>query len=184
MAGDRREAPSRRDDSFQVQKPVSRGRLAVACRAPTAGPEWVHEIKHAAYRLMARVSRLALTADPERRLGPPVSADRQAVNQLKLRSCLIDGETKGVLRSNGFGASARTAISFCAFDLLELDGPAGGVVRSAQGDAGELATCVRALISDPGDIVFTHACRTGVEGIVSNVGVALRGRALSGLVEV
>ena len=44
---------------------------------------------------------------------------------------------------------------------------------SAQGDAGELATCApprlqfNQHLTHPGDIVFRHACRMGLEGIVS-----------------
>ena len=57
-------------------------------------PEWIHEIKHDGYRLMARrdtVGTRLLTRnghDWSRRYPLIV----EAVNRLKARSCLIDGE--------------------------------------------------------------------------------------------
>jgi bifunctional non-homologous end joining protein LigD len=61
---------------------------------PPAGPNWIHEIKHDGFRLMAR-------RDPAgvrllRRNGNDWSgrypAIASAVNRLRCRSCLIDGE--------------------------------------------------------------------------------------------
>ena len=61
---------------------------------PPTGPEWVHEIKHDGYRLMARRDpvgiRLLTRNGHDWAPRYPLIVD--AVNALKVRSCLIDGE--------------------------------------------------------------------------------------------
>jgi ATP-dependent DNA ligase len=61
---------------------------------PPTGPEWVHEIKHDGYRLMARrdpVGIRLLTRNGHD-WAPRYPLIVEAVNALKVRSCLIDGE--------------------------------------------------------------------------------------------
>src|ERR1700747_2360016 len=68
--------------------------LPSAADRPPSGPDWIHEIKHDGYRLMARRGPIRL------RLLTPKGHDwalrypliMEAVNRLKVRSCLIDGE--------------------------------------------------------------------------------------------
>jgi bifunctional non-homologous end joining protein LigD len=60
---------------------------------PPTGPEWVHEIKHDGYRLMARrdpVGIRLLTRNGHD-WAPRYPLIIDAVNALKVRSCLIDG---------------------------------------------------------------------------------------------
>jgi bifunctional non-homologous end joining protein LigD len=61
---------------------------------PPSGPDWVHEIKHDGYRLMARRDpvgiRLLTRNGHDWALRYPLIVE--AVNWLKVRSCLIDGE--------------------------------------------------------------------------------------------
>jgi bifunctional non-homologous end joining protein LigD len=58
------------------------------------GPDWIHEIKHDGYRLMARRDPVGIRLIA--RQGNDWSARFplvvEAVNHLKVRSCLIDGE--------------------------------------------------------------------------------------------
>ena len=73
---------------------------------PPSGPGWMHEIKHDGYRLMARRDSVGIRLITRR--GNDWS-DRfplvvEAVNHLKVRSCLIDGEVvccdeRGLTRS-------------------------------------------------------------------------------------
>src|SRR4249919_1620386 len=61
---------------------------------PPSGSSWIHEIKHDGYRLMARRDSVGIRLITRR--GNDWS-DRfplvvEAVNHLKVRSCLIDGE--------------------------------------------------------------------------------------------
>ena len=61
---------------------------------PPSSPEWVHEIKHDGYRLMARrdpVGIRLLTRNGHD-WSPRYPLIVEAVNMLMVRSCLIDGE--------------------------------------------------------------------------------------------
>ena len=61
---------------------------------PPSGSNWIHEIKHDGYRLMARRDPVGIRLVTR---GGHDWSDRfplvvEAVNHLKVRSCLIDGE--------------------------------------------------------------------------------------------
>ncbi len=90
--------------------PVASGRLHRALtplsRRPTPiGPGWIHEIKLDGYRLMARRDPfgIRLITRNGHDWAPRYPLIVEAVNALKVRSCLIDGEAaacdeKGLLR--------------------------------------------------------------------------------------
>ena len=97
---------------------------------PPSGANWIHEIKHDGYRLMARRDPVGIRLITRR--GNDWS-DRfplvvEAVNHLKVRSCLIDGEVvccdeRGLARFDVLRRRRNEADAFLyAFDLLELDG--------------------------------------------------------------
>jgi bifunctional non-homologous end joining protein LigD len=106
----------------------------------------------------------------------------EAVNQLKVRSCLIDGEAV-VCDDDGRAVFERLRqvrrrsrqVFLCAFDLLELNGT--DLSREPlEVRKSTLASLLRARlpglqfnqhITHPGDLVFRHACAMGLEGIVS-----------------
>src|SRR5262249_44515745 len=60
---------------------------------PTSVPDWIHEIKHDGYRLMARrdptAIRLLTRNGHDWAARYPLTVE--AVDRLKVRSCLIDG---------------------------------------------------------------------------------------------
>jgi len=97
---------------------------------PPSGPHWIHEIKHDGYRLMARRDPIGirLLTRNGHDWAPRYPLIVEAVNHLKVRSCLIDGEvvccderglaTFQLLRHRKTEASA----FLYAFDLVELDG--------------------------------------------------------------
>jgi ATP-dependent DNA ligase len=69
-----------------------------------------------------------------------------------------------------------TRRSFCAFDLIELDGrdlrDEPIEERKAQlarvlAECQPLALVLNRVFDDPGPVVFDHACKLGCEGIVS-----------------
>ena len=162
-------------------------------KTPPTGPNWLHEIKHDGFRIMAvrDVDGVRLITrngnDFTRRF--PLAAS--AVAALPVRSCLIDGEA---IVSNEAGLAVFELIRrarhgaqavLCAFDLLELDGvdlrrlpiqqrkdrlakllhqPPDGIVLNAHYDG-------------DGAKVFREAYRLGCEGIVSK---RLRSRYRSG----
>ena len=150
---------------------------------PPSGPGWVHEIKHDGFRLLVR------------REGPRVRcftrrghdwSDRfpaivEAVSRLKPQSLIIDGEAV-VFRSDGvsdfdalrIGRRAHE-VTMVAFDLLELqddDLRKQPLFNRKQRLARVLAGGPEAIvysehITHDGPTVFEHACRLGLEGIVS-----------------
>nr|WP_084731289.1 DNA ligase D [Microvirga vignae] len=159
----------------------------LADKAPD-GDEWIHEIKFDGYRLQARIegSTVKLLTrkglDWTARLKPIADALRS----LKLGSALIDGElvvedetgvSSFVALQADLKAGRANRMAFYAFDLLYADGydlseapllerktllsallddaPAGGVLRYS------------AHIERDGDAMIRHACRLGLEGIVS-----------------
>jgi bifunctional non-homologous end joining protein LigD len=150
---------------------------------PPTGSGWVHEIKHDGYRLMARrdpvgIRLLTRNGHDWSARYPAIVA---AVDRLKVRSCLIDGEAVAVdkgglavfdlLRRKPTGEH----VFLYAFDLLELD---GADLRREPLEIRKttLASLLRGChpglrfnqhIDHPGDVVFHHACKLGCEGIVS-----------------
>jgi bifunctional non-homologous end joining protein LigD len=150
---------------------------------PPSGPEWLHEIKHDGFRIMARRDGNGVRLYT--RNGYDFAARFpqivEAVSQLKVRSCFIDGEAivvdqRGLsafdlLRSWRHDHSAM----LCAFDLIELDGKD---LRSAPLEQRkrvltdvlhrELDSIVLNVHYDcDGATVFKHACALGCEGVVS-----------------
>ena len=99
---------------------------------PPTGPDWVHEIKHDGYRLMARRDALSVGIRLLTRNGHDWASRYplivRAVNKLKVRSCLIDGEAvccneRGVSSFDKLRhRSHDPEVFLVAFDLLELDG--------------------------------------------------------------
>jgi bifunctional non-homologous end joining protein LigD len=106
----------------------------------------------------------------------------EAVNALKVRSCLIDGGEAVVCDEDGRAVFERLRkvrrsrqVFLCAFDLLELDGK--DLLREPlEVRKATLASLLRARLpglqfnqhlTHPGDIVLRHACAMGLEGIVS-----------------
>jgi ATP-dependent DNA ligase len=150
---------------------------------PPSGPGWLHEIKHDGFRLMARrdpagVRLLTRNGHDCTHRFPLI---RAAVEGLRARSCLVDGEAIA-FEADGVasfellrGRRHDRQVTLCAFDLLELDGR--DLRREPlEGRKDLLARLIRqplpglvlnATFEEPGDVVFKHACALGCEGIVS-----------------
>jgi bifunctional non-homologous end joining protein LigD len=151
---------------------------------PPSGPEWIHEIKHDGYRLMARRDPIGIRLLTGR--GNDWS-DRfplvvEAVNHLKVQSCLIDGEVvccdeRGLARFDLLRRRRNEAMAFLyAFDLLELNGQdlrreplevRKATLASILRKARHGVRLNKHLEHDCGLTVFQHACKMGLEGIVS-----------------
>ena len=149
-----------------------------------SGANWIHEIKHDGFRLMARCDpvgiRLITRGGNDWTNRYPLVVE--AVNHLKVRSCLIDGEVvccdeRGLATFQLLRHRRNEPQAFLyAFDLLELNGDdlrrEPIEVRKAT-----LASILRKarhgvrlnehLEHDCGLTVFHHACKMGLEGIVS-----------------
>ena len=150
---------------------------------PPSGPLWVHEIKHDGYRLMVRRDRSRLrcfTRNGHDRTSrfPAIVA---AALRIKAASFFMDGEAV-IVRDDGvsdFDAlrsrSRNDEAVLYAFDLIEHDGedlralPLIERKRRLAKLIGKAAHSIRFVehLADDGAIVFEHACRMGLEGIVS-----------------
>jgi bifunctional non-homologous end joining protein LigD len=150
---------------------------------PPAGRDWLHEIKHDGFRIMARRDAAGvrlLTRNGRDFAGRfPIAA--AAVATLPARSCLIDGEAI-VTDQNGLavfdlirGHGHNAAAVLCAFDLLELDGEdlRREPIETRKSTLKSLLRGKHAgivfnahFIAD-GAIVYRQACALGCEGIVS-----------------
>ncbi|WP_354067402.1 DNA ligase [Bradyrhizobium sp. OAE829] len=143
---------------------------------PPSGPEWVHEIKHDGFRLLVR------------REGPRVRcftwggpAIVEAAKRLRPQSFLIDGEAvicrpDGVSDFDALRVGRRAhEVTLAAFDLIELQADdlrkeplfnrKQRLARLLSG--GPDAIVYNEHITHDGPTVFEHACRLGLEGIVS-----------------
>lgn len=150
---------------------------------PPAGPLWVHEIKHDGYRLLVRKEGARVRCFT--RGGYDWSARFPAIvetaSRLRVASFLIDGEAV-ICRDDGlsdFNAlrSRRCDhdVTLIAFDMIEAAGDdmrALPLIDRKRHLAKLLARSDDAIrfndhLEHDGAIVFEHACRMGLEGIVS-----------------
>src|SRR5271166_68775 len=161
--------------------------LATLAKSPGSGAAWLQEIKFDGYRLEARIEdgRVKLMTrgglDWTRKFGSEVV---EALQALPVRDALIDGE---VVVENGAGASDFSSLQadlsegrtdrfrLYAFDLIYIDGydlrDAPLVERKALlekllADANDPLRLSQHFEAD-GELVLKHACRLGLEGVVS-----------------
>jgi bifunctional non-homologous end joining protein LigD len=151
---------------------------------PPSGSNWIHEIKHDGYRLMARRDPVGIRLLT--RNGNDWSARFplvvEAVNHLMVRSCLIDGEVvccdeRGLAIFSTLRRRRNEPDAFLyAFDLLELDGldmrrepiETRKATLASLLRKGNPGVRLNKHIAHPnGAAVFQHACKLGAEGIVS-----------------
>jgi bifunctional non-homologous end joining protein LigD len=162
--------------------------LALLAEKPPSGPQWVHEIKFDGYRIQARIegddirllTRKAL--DWTKRF-PTIAA---ALRGLNAEKALLDGEVvsddeRGIPRFSDLQADLKSGrrdrLRYHVFDLVYLDGldltgatlldrksllerllgraPAGSPLRYSEHS------------DENGATMLKHACRMGLEGIVS-----------------
>ena len=164
--------------------------LASLASAPPAGERWLHEIKFDGYRLEAHVAggRIRLLTrrglDWTDKFGARIY---DAFGALPLDAAIIDGE---LVVENELGASTFSLLQadlsegrtdrfrYYAFDLLYLDGwdlrQAALIDRKAllekliAASSGEVVG-FSSHIEESGEVVLRHACRLGLEGIVSKL---------------
>jgi ATP-dependent DNA ligase len=152
-------------------------------KEPPTGDDWLHEIKHDGFRILARRDARGIRLYTRNGYN---FADRfprivEAIESLPVQSCFIDGEAI-VVDENGLSVfdliryrQHDSAAVLCAFDLIELDGEdlrqkpieerkhtlANVLFRECDGIA------FNRHYDCDGAIIFKHACALGCEGIVS-----------------
>src|SRR5262245_25535491 len=157
----------------------------VPTKAPTppSGEAWLHEIKHDGFRVIARKDgdRVRLYSRPGNDLTYRFALIVEAMARRRSRSCIIDGEAvacddSGVPSFDRIRYRRHDASVFLyAFDLIELDGddlrrePLDTRKTTLVSLLKRAAPGVRlnAHIEADGPTVFAHACKMGLEGIVS-----------------
>src|SRR5262249_42292900 len=146
---------------------------------PPSGDTWLHEIKHDGFRVIARKdgNRVRLYSRPGNDLTYRFPLIVETLAKLRSRSCIIDGED-----GNGMPSFDRiryrrhdASVFLYAFDLIELNGDdlrreplevrkatlASVLTKAAPG------LRLNDHIEADGPTVFAHACKMGLEGIVS-----------------
>jgi bifunctional non-homologous end joining protein LigD len=148
-----------------------------------SGDLWLHEIKHDGFRIIARKDgeRVRLYSRPGNDMTRRFPLIVEALACLRSRSCIIDGEAVccdedgmpnfDCIRYRRYDAS----VFLYAFDLIELSGNdlrreplevRKATLKSVLVKAGPGLRFNEHLEGD-GPTVFAHACKMGLEGIVS-----------------
>ena len=158
--------------------------LPSSASQPPSGEEWLHEIKHDGFRVIARKdgASVRLYSRPGNDLTKRFPLIVKGLAQLRLWSCIIDGEAVAC-GEDGIASFDRSryrqhdaSVFLYAFDLVELNGDdlrrdplavrkatlASLLARAAPG------LRFNAHIDEKdGPLVFAQACKLGLEGIVS-----------------
>jgi ATP-dependent DNA ligase len=150
---------------------------------PPTGPGWIHEIKHDGFRIIARKNgaQLRLYSRPGNELTRRFPLIVETLARLRSRSCIIDGEAvacddNGIASFDLIRHHRHNDRAFLyAFDLIELNGDdmrrdplevRKATLRSMLAKAG-LGLRFNEHLEGDGPTVFAHACKMGLEGIVS-----------------
>ena len=148
-----------------------------------SGSQWLHEIKHDGFRIIARKSngRVRLYSRPGNDLTRRFPLIAEALASLRSRSCIIDGEAVAC-DENGLASFERIRyrqhdgdVFLYAFDLIELNGddlrrdPLQVRKTTLASILAKTRPGIRfnEHIEGDGPTVFAHACKMGLEGIVS-----------------
>jgi bifunctional non-homologous end joining protein LigD len=150
---------------------------------PSSG-QWLHEIKHDGFRIIARKDgeRVRLYSRPGNDLTRRFPLIVETFARLRSRSCIIDGEAVAC-DDNGIASFDRVRYRrhdgetfLYAFDLIELNGEdlrrdplevRKATLASVLAKAGPGIRFNEHIESEDGEVVFRHACKLGLEGIVS-----------------
>ena len=148
-----------------------------------SGSQWLHEIKHDGFRIIARKNgeRVRLYSRPGNDLTRRFPLIVETLARLRSRSCIIDGEAvacddNGVASFNLIRYRRHDDSTFLyAFDLIELNGddlrrdPLAVRKATLASIVAKASPGIRfnEHIEGDGPTVFAHACKMGLEGIVS-----------------
>jgi bifunctional non-homologous end joining protein LigD len=161
---------------------------ALPCEKPPSGPKWIHEIKYDGYRMQARIDGRSIRLLTRKKLDwtERFRSIAGALKALALGSALIDGEivvedASGISSFNDLQADLKTGRSdrfrYLVFDILYCEG--FDLTKVVLKDRKDLLQQLVAILPSgspvrfsehleaEGPTVLEHACRFGLEGIVS-----------------
>jgi bifunctional non-homologous end joining protein LigD len=155
--------------------------LPIKADALPSGGLWLHEIKHDGFRVVARKNGARVRLYSRRQLTDRFRLIVETLANLRIRSCTIDGEAVAC-DDNGLAVFDRIRyrrhdgkVFLYAFDLIELDGDdlrrepldlRKATLRSLLVKTGPGLRWNEHIEGD-GETIFRHACKLGLEGIVS-----------------
>jgi bifunctional non-homologous end joining protein LigD len=158
--------------------------LPINAPRPPSGEQWLHEIKHDGFRVIARKEgqRVKLYSRPGNDLTHRFPLIVEALAKLGSRSCIIDGEAVAC-GDDGVASFERIRyrhhdenVFLYAFELIELNGDdlrrdpltvRKATLASLLSRASAGLRFNEHLDEEDGPLVFAHACKMGLEGIVS-----------------
>jgi len=163
--------------------------LATLVERPPDGDGWLHELKHDGYRILARVEhrRAQLFSRNARDWTEKFPTVAEALGRLAVEQAILDGEVTVLLPDGtssfqalqNFGSSAaRGQLAYMVFDLLYLDGrdltgarleDRKAALARLLASANDQAAVLRYSdhVVGAGADFFAHACKLGLEGIMS-----------------
>jgi bifunctional non-homologous end joining protein LigD len=163
--------------------------LATLVERPPDGDGWLHELKHDGYRILARVEhrRAQLFSRNARDWTEKFPTVAEALGRLPVEEAILDGEvtlllpdgTSSFQALQNFGSgAARGQLAYMVFDLLYLDGrdltgarleDRKAALARLLASANDQAAALRYSdhVVGAGADFFAHACKLGLEGIVS-----------------
>ena len=162
--------------------------LASLCEKPPSGPKWIHEIKHNGYRMQARIDGGEIRLLTRKGLDwvERFASIAAALKELGLSSALLDGEIvvedgSGITSFNNLVADLKAGrqdrFRYFVFDILYCEG--FDLSEAALIDRKAYLQQLLALLPATSPIRFSehleidgatmleHACRFGLEGIIS-----------------
>jgi len=197
MAAILRRTTKAMDSKQKVAKPAARHSALPAFIEPCLatlvdkapdGDNWIHEIKFDGYRIQARLDNGKVKLLTRRGLDwtkkfPTIV---EAISKLPARAALIDGElvSEGADGVSSFSLlqedlknGRHERMAFYVFDLMHLDGEDLKPQPLAERKAALARLLAKApkrgplrlseSLAEPGPVLLKHACKMGLEGIVS-----------------
>lgn len=164
--------------------------LATLVKEPPTGDDWVHELKFDGYRMLCHIEhgKVRFVSRNGKDWTQKFPNLTLAVKALTCESAVIDGEVVIFERDglpsfqrlqHAIGSGGNTRFSFVAFDLMYLDG--FDLTRAALLDRKRALQSLLESVPTPGplrysdhvegngELFFSHACKSGIEGIVSKL---------------
>jgi len=164
--------------------------LATLSNKPPDSDNWVHEIKFDGYRIQARLDKGKVKLLTRKGLDwtKKFSTIAAAIAKLPAKSAIIDGElvaedSDGIssfsLLQQDLKESRHDRMVFYAFDLLHLDGTdltllplvsrKDALARLLKRQPARGSLRMSESLTEPGTTLLRHACKMGLEGIVSKL---------------
>ena len=156
--------------------------LPTPSEKPPSGSAWVHEIKHDGYRLIARRDGNRVRLYTRRGFDWSGKYPRivESLLSLRVRSIIVDGEAvwAGKDGKSDFDKLHSNAhddeVFLYAFDLLELNGEdyRQHPLEQRKAKLEKILARTEGMrfsehLDGDGETIFEHACKMGLEGIVS-----------------